>query len=195
MAAIRYHRYIGELWDDLDLGELVGELSDFLLQSGFGTEEGEYDEDQLQALHDAILDALMRRGLLSDEDLQQLLDDGDALEQFLDKVVERLVREGYLSMSGGPALQRSHPGRRRLVGPAGPPIKFELTEKGVDFLGYKTLRDLLGSLGKSSFGRHDTRDLATGIESSGPSKDVRVRRHPEPRRQRHAALRARRARG
>jgi Ca-activated chloride channel homolog len=170
MALIRYHRYVGELWDDLDLGELVGELSDFLLQSGFGTEEGEYDEDQLQALHDAILEALMRRGLLSDEDLQKLLDDGDALEQFLDKVVERLMREGYLSMSEGQPFQDPTQGRGGF-GPAGPPVKFELTEKGVDFLGYKTLRDLLGSLGKSSFGRHDTRDLATGIESSGPSKE------------------------
>ena len=170
MGAIRYHRYIGELWDDLDLGELVGELSDFLLQSGFGTEEGEYDEDQLQALHDAILEALMRRGLLSDEDLQKLLDDGDAREQFLDKVVERLMREGYLSMSESQPFSDPTQGRGGF-GPAGPPIKFELTEKGVDFLGYKTLRDLLGSLGKSSFGRHDTRDLATGIESSGPSKE------------------------
>jgi len=170
VALIRYHRYVGELWDDLDLGELVGELSDFLLQSGFGTEEGEYDEDQLQALHDAILEALMRRGLLSDEDLQKLLDDGDALEQFLDKVVERLMREGYLSMSEGQPFRDPTQGRGGF-GPAGPPIKFELTEKGVDFLGYKTLRDLLGSLGKSSFGRHDTRDLATGIESSGPSKE------------------------
>ena len=170
MASIRYHRYVGELWDDLDLGELVGELSDFLLQSGCGTEEGEYDEDQLQALHDAILEALMRRGLLSDEDLQKLLDDGDALEQFLDKVVERLMREGYLSMSEGQPFRDPTQGRGGF-GPAGPPIKFELTEKGVDFLGYKTLRDLLGSLGKSSFGRHDTRDLATGIESSGPSKE------------------------
>jgi Ca-activated chloride channel family protein len=170
VALIRYHRYVGELWDDLDLGELVGELSDFLLQSGFDTEEGEYSEDQLQALHDAILEALMRRGLLSDEDLQKLLDDGDALEQFLDKVVERLMREGYLSMSEGQPFQDPTQGRGGF-GPAGPPIKFELTEKGVDFLGYKTLRDLLGSLGKSSFGRHDTRDLATGIESSGPSKE------------------------
>ena len=170
MALIRYHRYVGELWDDLDLGELVGELSDFLLQSGFGTEEGEYDEDQLQALHDAILEALMRRGLLSDEDLQKLLDDGDALEQFLDKVVERLMREGYLSMSENQPFRDPTQGRGGF-GPAGPPIKFELTEKGIDFLGYKALRDLLGSLGKSSFGRHDTRDLATGIESSGPSKE------------------------
>ena len=168
---VRYHRYIAELWDDLDLGELVGDLSDFLLQSGFGTEEGEYDEDQLQALHDAILDALMRRGLLEDEDLQKLLDDGDALQQFLDKVVERLVREGYLSMSEGQPFTDPTQGGGGGYGPAGPPIKFELTEKGTDFLGYKTLRDLLGSLGKSSFGRHDTRDLATGIESSGPSKE------------------------
>jgi Ca-activated chloride channel family protein len=56
------------------------------------------------------------------------------------------------------------------MGPPGKPIKFELTEKGIDFLGYRTLRDLLGSLGKSSFGRHDTRDLATGVEASGASK-------------------------
>jgi Ca-activated chloride channel family protein len=170
MALIRYHRYVGELWDDLDLGELVGELSDFLLQSGFG-DEGEFDEDQLQALHDAILDALMRRGLLSDEDLQKLFDDADALQQFLDKVVERMVREGYLAASEAQPFNDPTEGRGGGVGPAGPPIKFELTEKGVDFLGYKALRDLLGSLGKSSFGRHDTRDLATGIESSGPPKE------------------------
>ena len=100
MAETRYHRYVGELWDDLDLGELVGEMSDFLLQSGFG-EEGDFDQDQLDALHEAILDALMRKGMLSDEDLQRLLDDGEALEKFLDKVVERMVREGYLSMSEG----------------------------------------------------------------------------------------------
>src|SRR5208283_4648654 len=32
------------------------------------------------------------------------------------------------------------------------------------------LRDLLGSLGRSSFGRHDTRDLSTGVESGGVSR-------------------------
>ena len=168
MAIIRYHRYQGELWDDFDLEDLVGELSDFLLQSGFGYEPGEWDGDDLQALHDAILEALMRRGLLSDEDLQKLMDDRDALEQFLQKTVERLVREGYLSTREGQPFHDPTGGGG--FGPGSPPVKFELTEKAVDFLGYKTLRDLLGSLGKSSFGRHDTRDLATGIESSGPSK-------------------------
>jgi Ca-activated chloride channel family protein len=49
-------------------------------------------------------------------------------------------------------------------------VKFEVTEKGLDFLGYKTLRNLLGSLGKSSMGRHDTLHLATGIEAEAASK-------------------------
>jgi Ca-activated chloride channel family protein len=170
MAITRYHRYTGELWDDLNLEDLVGELSDFLMQSGFGEEPGEWDEDSLQALHDAILEALMRRGLLSDEDLQKLFDDADALEQFLQKTVERMVREGYLRTSE--AQPFSDPtGAGGELGPAGPPIKFELTEKATDFLGYKALRDLLGSLGKSSAGRHDTLDLATGVESSGPTKE------------------------
>ncbi|PYQ15711.1 MAG: hypothetical protein DMF80_07870 [Acidobacteria bacterium] len=171
MAVTRYHKYVGELWEDLNLEELVGELSDFLLQSGFGYEEGDWDEDSLQALHDAILDALMRRGMLSDEDLQRLMDDADAMEQFLQKTVERLVREGYLKTTEGMPFHDPTQGRGGGWGQAGPPVKFELTEKGIDFLGYKTLRDLLGSLGKSSFGRHDTRDLATGIEASGPSKE------------------------
>jgi len=171
MAVTRYHRYVGELWEDLNLEDLIGELSDFLLQSGFGYEEGEWDEDSLQSLHDAILEALMRRGMLSDEDLQKLMDDADALEQFLQKTVERLIREGYLKTTEGMPFHDPTQGQGGGWGPASPPIKFELTEKGIDFLGYKTLRDLLGSLGKSSFGRHDTRDLATGIEASGPSKE------------------------
>ena len=171
MAVTRYHRYVGELWEDLNLEDLIGELSDFLLQSGFGYEEGEFDEDSLQALHDAILEALMRRGMLSDEDLQKLMDDADAMDQFLQKTVERLIREGYLKTTEGMPFHDPTEGRGGGWGPASAPIKFELTEKGIDFLGYKTLRDLLGSLGKASFGRHDTRDLATGIEASGPSKE------------------------
>jgi Ca-activated chloride channel family protein len=169
VAVVRYHKYVGELWDELSLEDLVGELSDFLLQSGYGYEPGEWDEDDLQALHDAILEALMRRGMLSDEDLQRLLDDAPSLDQFLQKVVERMVREGYLSLSERQPFQDPTSAGGGL-GPGGPPIRFELTEKGADFLGFRTLRDLLGSLGKSSFGRHDTRDLATGVEASGPSK-------------------------
>src|SRR5260370_28468768 len=96
-----YHKYTGELWDDLDLEDLVGELSDFLLDSGFGTESAEWDADNLQALHDAILDAVVRRGLLNEKELHELLNDQESLERFLDKVVERMVREGYLKTREG----------------------------------------------------------------------------------------------
>jgi Ca-activated chloride channel family protein len=167
MAVTRYHKYFGELWDDLDLGDLVDALSDFLLQSGFGYEPAEWDEDDLQSLHDAILDAVMRQGLLSDEDLKKLMADADTMDQFVQKVVERLVREGYLSTREGQPFHDPTEGRE---GEGNRPVRFQLTEKGIDFLGFKALRDLLGSLGKSSLGRHDTRDLATSVEASGASK-------------------------
>jgi Ca-activated chloride channel homolog len=169
MAVVRYHRYVGELWDDLDLEQLVGELSDFFLQSGFGQDMEEWSEDTLQALHDAILEALLRRGLLSPDDLDKLMRDQDALDQFLQKTVERLAREGYLRTSENRPFHDPTAGGGQ--GPGGAPVRFELTEKTIDFLGYKALRDLLGSVGRASFGRHDTRDLATGVEASGPSKE------------------------
>jgi Ca-activated chloride channel family protein len=165
MAVVHYHRYIPDLADELDLGQLVGELSDFLLESGF---DGDLADNDLDALYDAILDAVVRRGLLEDDELAELLDDSSQRERFLDRVVERLQREGFLSLQG----------RRSPEGPAeqgqdetSEGARFQLTSKGIDFLGYRALRDLLGSLGRSSFGRHDTRDLATGVEASGASKE------------------------
>ncbi len=166
---IRYHRYIADLWEDLDLQQLVDELSDHFLQSGFGMEPGEFGDDEQQSLHDAILDAILRRGLLSDEDLQKLISDAPAMEQFLQKTVERLMREGYLRQSEAQPFH-DPTGGGGMDGHEDRPVKFELTEKGTDFLGYRALRGLLGSLGRYSFGRHDTRDLATGVEASGPTK-------------------------
>jgi Ca-activated chloride channel homolog len=169
MARVRYHRYVGEAWDELDVEELVSELSDFLLGSGLSIEPDAWDDDALQSLRDAILDAVLRRGLLAPEDLERLASDSDALERFLQKAVERLLREGYLAVREGEPFHDWTGGGE--VGPAGRAVRFELTEKSVDFLGYRTLRDLLGALGRSSFGRHDTRDLATGVDASGVSKE------------------------
>ena len=53
--------------------QLVGELADFFLESGFGREMEDWNGDDLQALHDAILEALLRKGLLSPEELEKLL--------------------------------------------------------------------------------------------------------------------------
>ena len=188
MAEVRYHQYIGELWEDLNLEDLVGELSDFLLQSGFGEEGQEWDEDSLQALHDAILEALMRRGLLSDDDLQKLMGDADALEQFLQKTVERMVREGYLKTSEGQPFHDPTDGPGGW-GKPGPPVRFELTEKGVDFLGYKTPARPARLAGQVL--PRPPRHARPGHRRRGlrPVQALRVRRHAEPRRQRHAALR------
>src|SRR6202035_3808685 len=61
-------------------------------------------------------------------------------------------------------------GRGGGAGRDGQNVTFEVTDKALDFLGYRALRDLLGSLGKSSFGRHDTREQATGVETTGAPK-------------------------
>ena len=110
---------------------------------------------------------MLRKGLLSPEDLERVMEDQDALDELLQKTVERLMREGYLRASEAEPFHDPFGGGE---GRPGPPVRFELAEKAVDFLGYRALRDLLGSVGKASFGRHDTRDLATGVEASGPTK-------------------------
>jgi Ca-activated chloride channel family protein len=91
----------------------------------------------------------------------------EQMDKLLDKLAQKMVDEGYINVEESGEPQAGQPG----AGPGGESkVKFEVTDKSLDFLGFKTLKDLLGSLGKSSFGRHDTRDLATGIEASGSSK-------------------------
>jgi len=186
MKFTRYSRYTGESLDWLDLEQLVGRLSDFLLQSGFENQYyGVYEMDPSQTmeqLREAVLRALLEGDMIPPEMLEQFLGEGDpsqnsALNDLLDSILEKLAQEGYISPQQPPQItpppDRSAPGH---LGPAqdrdqrDAPTRFEITDKALDFLGYKTLRDLLASLGKSSFGRHDTRDLATGIESSGASR-------------------------
>jgi Ca-activated chloride channel family protein len=176
----RYTKYTGDLLDDLDLEDLVAKLSDLLLSSGFGHPYGTNQDDRtMQALHDAILDALFNGGVLPDETLERLLGDpadGDQeevrarLEELIQQIIERMGQEGYISAPPDLSAEQERRGRGSGLGPDQPPVTFEVTDKALDFLGYRALRDLLGSLGKSSFGRHDTREQATGIETTGSQK-------------------------
>ena len=178
----RYSKFIADLASEIDLESLVSRLSDLLLASGFNTPwDPQSDDDRtMQALHDAILDALLNGGVLSDEMLQRLLDgqEGDRrdasgrqrgrdeLEELVQKIIERLTEQGYITMAGQPT-------RQRFDGPGGQDhthSRFEVTDKALDFLGYRALRDLLGSAGRSSAGRHDTRELDAGIEAGGPPR-------------------------
>lgn len=182
MKYTRYSRYTGESLDWLDMERLVGRLSDFLLQSGFENPEyGVYEMDPsmtMERLRQAVLRALQDGDLIPPELLERLMNQGDArqnqeLSDLLDAIIERMVEQGYLSQQPPqitPPPNRTAPGRVGRGEEREGQARFEITDKTLDFLGYKTLKDLLASLGKSSFGRHDTHDLATGIESGGVSR-------------------------
>jgi Ca-activated chloride channel family protein len=195
MRSVTYSKYLPELLDAINLQELLDQLSDFLLQSGFAGgpmqhpywgEFGDDDGDRtLDALRQAILQALMDSGKLNPEMLQVLRGEstGDAardreiqgqIADLLDQIVKKLIEEGYLNLEQAPRVPQGH---QPVFGPGGQAhsaaqqVQFNLTEKGLDFLGYRALRHLLGSIGKSSFGSHDTPHLATGVEAEAVSKE------------------------
>jgi len=174
MKKIRYSKYVPDPAGEMSMEDLLGALSDYLLQSGFDTSmyhempDGEQTLDALrQALERALLDSDMFDEEMR-ERLQQMQMDG-TLDELIEKLIQRMEQEDYISIDEPPDPTRSS-GVGGQVGENQTPTKFEITDKSLDFLGYKSLRDLLGSLGKSSFGRHDTRDMATGVEASGASK-------------------------
>ena len=136
-------------------------------------------EQMMDELREAILRALQEGDLLPPELMEQMLKNPDLsqnqeLRDLIDQIIQRMEEEGYISRRNQPA-QVTPPPSQTPGGQVGEPqpnveARFEITDKALDFLGFKTLKDLLASLGKSSFGRHDTRDLATGVESGGTSK-------------------------
>jgi Ca-activated chloride channel family protein len=114
----------------------------------------------------------LEAGELFDEQMQQRLQqmaENGELDQLIEQLIDRMEQENYISVQrqNDPSRTAQSAGQ---TGDADGQAKFEVTDKSLDFLGFKTLRDLLGSLGKSSYGRHDTRHQATGIEASGASR-------------------------
>jgi Ca-activated chloride channel homolog len=186
MKYIKYSKYAPGAADDIDLQELMSRLSDYLLQSGFESQYGIYEMDSersreqiMDDLREAILRALQEGELVPPEMMEQMLQNPDLsqnqeLRDLIEQIIQRMEAEGYISQPNQTA-QVTAPPTETPGGQIGEPqprteARFEITDKALDFLGFKTLKDLLASLGKSSFGRHDTRDLATGVESGGTSK-------------------------
>jgi Ca-activated chloride channel family protein len=172
MKWVRFSKYTG---DDLgiDAQDLMQALASFFLESGFNNpymQFSEWNQNNLEDLKQAIQQALESGELFSQDRLREILDrlaamSQEEMDQLLEQLVQKLADEGHISVDP-PDDGQPGPG----TGRGREQARFEVTDKSLDFLGFKTLKDLLGSLGKSSFGRHDTRDLATGIESSGSSK-------------------------
>jgi len=198
MRFTTYTRYRGSLIDALNLEALLERLSDFLLDGGFAGGphfhpywgwSGTDDHSSLSALKDALLRALIDSGELTPEMIRELRGDGDEdsdvlaqITELLDDLVERLVSEGYLTIDGpGAAGKPGHPPAGSSGSPTGEgridegreaslQVDFSLTGKGMDFLGYRALRGLLNSMGRSSVGAHETTHLSTGVEAGGASR-------------------------
>jgi len=167
MKLTRYTKFTGDLSTSFGLDDLMQALSDFLLDSGYQDPFSPFAnmDDSMESLRDAIRQAL-ESGDLLDEDAQEQFDslEEPQVEELIDKIVQRMKDENFLN-----AEEPQAPGDGE-QGDAETNARFEVTDKGMDFLGYKALRDLLGPLGKSSLGRHDTRHEAAGVETNGSSK-------------------------
>jgi Ca-activated chloride channel homolog len=189
MRYTTYRKYTGGILDALNVQELLDRLADFLLQSGFAGGPrydpwwgwtGDDDDRSLDALKQALLQALIDGGQLTPEMLAELRGEGagdndlrDAIAQLLDDLVQRLAEEGYLTVDGTPRMPAGHHAAGVSAddaAAAAQQVDFQLTRKGLDFLGFRVLRHLLGAVGRSSVGSHETPHLATGVEVEAGSR-------------------------
>jgi Ca-activated chloride channel family protein len=178
MAFTKYAKRIPSLLDGLSLEELLDEMSEFFLQSGFryGFQDVSHPHD-IDALRQAIIQKLVEMGRIPESLLQQWLEDrheGDAkeLDELIDQLIRQMIEEGWLrspqQQQAESEFDENSQGTEET--PAGA-ARFELTDKSIDFLGFRLLRHLLGSLGRSSFGRHETTHFATGVEAYQATKE------------------------
>jgi len=192
MRFTTYSKYKGKWLDALNLESLLEQLSDFLMDGGFAGGphyhpywgwSGDEDTSSADSLKNQLLRALVESGQLTPEMIEELRGEGEGDEEIqqkiaelLDDLVQRMVEEGYIDLESG---QAQMPGATYDVTGAGnidearqaaQQINFNLTQKGMDFLGYRALKGLLGALGKSSAGSHDTPHLATGVEAEAASR-------------------------
>ena len=180
MSRIRYSKYIPQPLDEIDLEDLLNQLKDFFLESGFYSQFSPFAQSDatLENLHQALAKILAENEQLPQEWRDELkhyaeeFPDGELtqeLREILDQLIQRLMDEDYIHPSQEGWNQPSELGQGSDVEPVGN-VQFELTDKGLDFLGYRTLRELMSSVGWNSFGRHDTHHLSTGVQSDSASR-------------------------
>lgn len=192
MRFTTYSKYTGRWLDALNLEALLEHLSDFLMDGGFAGGahyhpfwgwSGDDDVSSTDALRNALLKALVESGQLTPEMLEELRGEGQGdaeiqkkIADLLDDLVQRMVEEGYINLETGnpqmPGTTYDVTGQGNIdeAREAAQGVQFNLTQKGMDFLGHRALRGLLSALGKASAGSHDTPHLSTGIEAESASK-------------------------
>ncbi len=168
MKRVRYTKFTGDLSSSFGLEDLMQALSDFLLDSGFNDPYSRFQEfngDQtMENLREAIRRAL-ESGEIFDEEAQEKFEalSEEQVEELIDQIIQKMQEQNFIN------AEQPEEGQGQ-QGDGNGEARFEVTDKGMDFLGYKALRELLGPLGKSNLGRHDTRHEAAGVETNGSSK-------------------------
>jgi Ca-activated chloride channel family protein len=197
MRFTTYSKYKGRWLDALNIEALLEQLSDFLLDGGFAGGpnfhpywgwSGLEDTSSTDALKQALLKALLESGQLTPEMIEELRGEGQGdadvqreLAELLDELIQKLMEGGYITLEGGkptlPGATYDVTGQGQVdeAKEAAQSVEFNLTQKGMDFLGYRALRGLLGAMGKASFGAHDTPHLSTGIEAEAASRPAEFR--------------------
>ncbi len=192
MRYTTYTKYKGGFLDAVNLEGLMERLSEFLLDGGFAGGpnfhpywgwSGLEDTSSINSLKHALVRALMESGQLTPEMVAELRGEGPGDEEvqreiaeLLDGLIQKMVDEGYITTDGNPAGSPVSPhdstgmGKEDEARKAAQHVQFDLTQKGMDFLGFRALRNLMSSLGRSNMGAHDTPETATGIASDAGSK-------------------------
>jgi Ca-activated chloride channel family protein len=174
MPVTKYSKWKGSLLDTLNLEDLIDELSQFFLQSGFPNDPwGNSFQNEQQSLRDAIVEKLVELGHIPQQMMENWIDNPESeeakqLDEIVNQIIRRMIDEGWLRTERQPGQGQSGEGYED---DPGGPTQFELTSKSMDFLGFRQLRHLLGSLGRSSLGRHETAQLSTGVEAYQTSKE------------------------
>src|SRR5258708_6818532 len=168
MKRVRYTKFTGDLSSSFGLEDLMQALSDFLLDSGFydpySSRFQEFNGDQtMENLREAIRQAL-ESGELFDEEAQEKFEalSEDQVEELIDQIIEKMQEQNFIN------AEQPEEGQGQ-QGEGNGEARFEVTDKGMDFLGYKALRELLGPLGKSNLGRHDNRHKTPAVETNRTS--------------------------
>ena len=102
----RYSKFQGFDVFSIDLGELMDSMSNSLLDSGYDddyywTRQRRPADTSLDALRRALLEALMDKGLVNEQQVREMLAQnegkfkGSLLEDLLNQLIERLVEEGF----------------------------------------------------------------------------------------------------
>jgi Ca-activated chloride channel homolog len=175
MPITKYTKWQGSLLDSLNLEDLIDELSQFFLQSGFPNDPwGDPWDDGRQDLRQTIVQKLVEMGHIPQQMMDNWLDSPESeeakkLDELVSQIIRRMVEEGWLRTEQ--PENAPNEGGQGEEGDAQGSARFELTNKSIDFLGFRQLRHLLGSLGRSSLGRHETVQLSTGVEAFQVSKE------------------------